>query len=76
MNWFKKIKEIFEFPSFSKEYILVCLNCGSVFDKKRVDIFIKHQIDEEHYDSSRVNKTDNFIIDFNKLTNSFIVKRT
>lgn len=74
MNWFKKIKEFLEFPSHYQDYFSVCLDCGSVFEKKRIEVFIKHQIDKKHYNASRINKTDNFTIDFIVLTNMFIIR--
>jgi len=55
MSIWKTIKEIFSFPP-SKDFIWTCLNCNKEFDGAQVELFIKHQIDEKHFDAAKRRK--------------------
>ncbi len=49
---YERIKELFTFVP-AKKYEYICLHCDKVFDGANIEIFIKHQIDEKHYDCTR-----------------------
>lgn len=55
VNASKKIKKIIT-PEKSFHYIYECLNCGEKFDGKRVEYFIKHQINSKHFDYTKSKK--------------------
>jgi len=57
MNIFKKLKELFSFSTiYDCDYNWVCQNCGKIFDCKVFELFIKHQIDNKHYNAQKVKK--------------------
>ncbi len=48
-NTLQKLKKSIMGNSLS-EVVFVCLNCGEEFEGIRVEIFIKHQIDNKHFE--------------------------
>lgn len=52
MKIIETIKNILK-TSPAKNYIFICLDCNTEFDGSQVEIFIKHQIDEKHYNASK-----------------------
>jgi len=44
----KYLKEFFSFPPPAKEFIFICGDCNKEFDGATVELFIKHQIVEDH----------------------------
>lgn len=53
----KKLKELFSFStSFDRDYNWVCLDCGKLFDGNAPELFIKHQIDNKHYNVEKRKK--------------------
>ena len=58
---FKKLKELFSFSTmydsnYNCDYNWVCLDCGELFDCIKLELFIKHQIDNKHYNAQKRKK--------------------
>ena len=55
-NLIDAIKKIFTIDKVTN-YTFVCRNCDTSFDGSEVENFIKHQLDEKHFDYYKVKKT-------------------
>lgn len=55
MKLFDTIKNILT-SSPARDFNFICVSCGLVFDGIEVEMFIKHQITEKHYNAKKVLK--------------------
>jgi len=56
-NILKKLKEFFSFSTiYDCDYNWVCVDCGKLFDCIKLELFIKHQIDNKHYNAQKRKK--------------------
>lgn len=52
MKIIETIKNILK-TSPARNYIFICLDCKEEFDGSQVELFIKHQITEKHYNATK-----------------------